>query len=1326
MGESGNRDDIEAEAGGSGSHGIAGYEYQIEVSVWLALDLMLAAKLTQEVVLEPASEEDVEAELEADEPGRITTAVPMSGYTLVVQAKLRSGDAWSVKGVKALLEHGGTRRQSASARLADPDVRYLLVTSAGLNGGTRDLKVRRAGVWPNPAKMPALIAKALPAGARGRVAVIGNQDEERLATDIKRLLTESFRVPHARWEACLKVLREEARVRIHRGGSGRWRRDELERVIRDHEGYIASSPELEHYVHPTNWGDLRSMMRERRAALIIGQSGTGKTLATRKLYEELRAEIPGLAHVPIKLGPQQLRDDRTAPPVLYDIEDPWGRFDFDPASRPWNDQLAQLFAHASHDRLIIATSRLDVAQTSGALESVKPWLVALEAEHYGRKERIRLYRSRIDGLPRELRSVAAQAEPKVLAELSTPLEIQKYFDALPAIDREKLLNPPGFVAEAIDRAHQNSIERTVIEQIEQRRDVRAAAIVWGLLKATDKLSLRVLRPIEESLADQDAAMTEGVTPLVDFFVAARNLRQTEETVTYYHPRVEAGIEQTLARHELVARRTLRLLIDLLVAPDGPGEAWGVAAAARLLAAADRRPALKPSPTTTAAAKIDAWLAARLAEGGREFEANLQLARAAGSSDSNASELARYLLNRPNPSFAGMMNWGPPEKDDAWYARLRADPSTKPLVETFIREVLPTERDDYPSSFVADVERLAPDLSSAFLDAATRAVHFGFIYSDDTIAAGALRDLDGFEAIVDAAVQVLTPSEEERKRNAETHLAIINGEYSEDYAEHIGQSDDGHTAREFLGAYVERVRATKGWQHIAQHRHRDRLLYYWLRSLAKADERSAPNPDEIAGAFAAGQGSADEDDLWFVLRRAWDPRYLPALSARLVEGHPDRAVRTAALTCAIERAPEELAAVGRELGTRGRWHRLVETALDLSQLRSRASRDEADHDASIAAAIAALPAPLPALAEASLRLSKNQAVAIPKEAHAVLEGLEAESEDVRWFRVAVDAHAPLPVDNDIRWLLSNSEDDDAAVDALEAAIRREMQEEVAAALDHKFAQVRARALSAIGGALAAPLPARFLAKAADRGSPVRKALVALLDAKPHAAHLPILLRLAKDSWSRSSGFYGEEDDFPIARAAVDAIEKSPPLAAEEAEQLYAIGIETSDPGLRFSIFRLLARTSGQSVQERLIELSVTPGRMPVRRAAAVALLQAGEVVAPEVIQRITPDLFATRVEPVAANLTLLFAWRADVDAVVRAAEALATNAKRRVLLLLMAWVVKDRDAGAARTIAAMLPADHPGVSWALGGELPQADDAMLANLGEPAICAQVLIWMKPKA
>jgi hypothetical protein len=1313
-------EEVDTEDGGAGGDAVAGYEYQIDVSIWLALDLILASKLTQELVLEPASQEDLEAELKDNEPGRVTSTVPMDGYTLVVQAKLRGGNAWTVKDIIRLLKHGGDNRESAADRLSAPNVRYLLVTSAGLNGGTRGLKVRRAGVWAKTA-MPTSIAAALPAGAAGRIAIIGNQDEERLATDIKLLLTESFRVPNARWQVCLKVLRDEARIRINRGGSGRWLREELERVIRNHEGYIASSPELEHYVHPTNWGDLRSAMRDRYATLIIGQSGTGKTMATRKLYEELREEIPGLAHVPIKFGPHQLRDDRTAPPVLYDIEDPWGRFNFDPTSRPWNDQLAQFFSHATHDRLIVATSRLDVAKTSGALESVESWLVRLEAEHYGKKERVKLYRLRIEGLPRELRSIAAWAETKVLAELATPLEIQKYFDALSTIDREALKHPSRFIAEAIGRAHQNSIERTVIEQIEERKDVRAATVLWGLLKATDKLSLRVVRTLEEGLADRDQAMSEGVTPLINFFVAARNLRQNEGIVTYYHPRVEAGIEQTLAGHELIARRTLRLLIELLVSPDGPGEEWGAGAAAKLLAAADRKPGLKPIPSATSASKIDAWLAARLEEGGREFEANLQLAAAAGSPDSNGAEVARYLLNRDSGRSFGFKWWEPPKKDEAWYGRLRADPTVKPLVDTFIRDILPMEHDDYPRSFATDVERLAPDLMDVFLAAAAGMVHFGVLNSAAVIAEGALRNLDGFETIIDTAVEVLTPTEEAQRKAAETNLAIVNGEFNEDYADHLADNDDGYTAGDFLNAYVERVRATKGWRSLAQHRHRDHLIYYWFRDLSK---EAKPDPDEIAGAFAAGHGSKDEANLWFVLLQAWDPQYLEPLRARMLDGQTIHAVRRAALTCLIERAPEELAEIGHELIARGKVGRLVEIAIDLSYLRNRLSGDGEHHGAAASAALASLSSPFAELSDADLAIAKSEIPSMSDEARAVLEALFEGSEVVRRFRIAIDTYSPLPVDDDVGWILAHSGENDAAVEAVEAAIRRGMTADLEEALDHKFALVSARALTALSEPMPAPLPERILAKAADQASPVRKALVALLDAKPHVAHWPTLLRLAKDTWSRSSRYSAEEDDFPIAQSAVEAIGKLPPLAPDQAEQLYGVAIDTTDSSLRYSILCLLAKTADSVIQDRLFELAVAPGRRPVRHAAVNALLQASEIIDPEVITQITPELLATRFEPVAVNLTLLFASRADIDAVRRGAESLATNAKRRVLLLLMIWVVKDRDPDAARTIATMLPAEHPGVAWALGAELDEVDDAMLANLGDPTICAQVLVWMKP--
>lgn len=89
------------------------------------------------------------------------------------------------------------------------------------------------------------------------------------------------------WEKCLKALREEAHIRMTETSRRIWRREDLEQVIRQHEGYLASSAEIENHVKPTNWPDLLKAMRDRHAALIIGQSGTGKIRATDELYRDL-------------------------------------------------------------------------------------------------------------------------------------------------------------------------------------------------------------------------------------------------------------------------------------------------------------------------------------------------------------------------------------------------------------------------------------------------------------------------------------------------------------------------------------------------------------------------------------------------------------------------------------------------------------------------------------------------------------------------------------------------------------------------------------------------------------------------------------------------------------------------------------------------------------------------------------------------------------------------------------------------------------------------------------------------------------------------------
>lgn len=156
-----------------------------------------------------------------------------------------------------------------------------------------------------------------------------------------------------------------------------------------------------------------------------------------------------------------------------------------------------------------------------------------------------------------------------------------------------------------------------------------------------------------------------------------------------------------------------------------------------------------------------------------------------------------------------------------------------------------------------------------------------------------------------------------------------------------------------------------------------------------------------------------------------------------------------------------------------------------------------------------------------------------------------------------------------------------------------------------------------------------------------------------------------------------------------------------------------------------RAADPRFQGQLFELAINPGRRTVRVGAAAALIAGHKQVTPEAVGRITPQLLATRIEGVASRLLLLVALRAEIDQVLKIAEALSTVDKRRVLLLLAIWILRERDATAAERIARMLPANHAGVKWALAGAKGKLGDTALDDLGDPISVDQVLLFMGPK-
>lgn len=1301
---------------GSGTDALAGFDYQVDVSIWLALELVLANRLADAIELEPASEEDIEADLADDEAGPVVSKAGLAAagkpYRLVVQAKLRSGDPWSVSDVNRLLEHG-ERRMPVAARLKDSDIRYLLVTSAALNAGAKALRTNSLSVWPQDA-LPATTAGLLPPDAAGRIAIMSNLEPELLRSRIKVQLTETLRVPYALWEACLDALRSGAGSRVRRMGTNIWTRADLEEIVTQHEGHLASSPDLDDYVPPTNWHALRSQVKDRHAVLIIGQSGTGKTLATDKLFDELSAETPGMRRVRIRT-PEELRQYALPGPAMFDIEDPWGRYTLDTAGRGWVAELPGLMARARRERPIVATSRLDIGKEAKALERLGPYVFPLEAEHYGPRERRALYERRVERLKQTaLRQLALAGIRTVLKELDTPLQIQKFFDALRVADLEEArTNPLGVIRSCIGKAHEDSIEATIALQVEERREVRAAAVLWGMMLDRQSVSFEDLLIVEDALYRADATMENGVTPLAHFLVSARNLRQKDNLLSIYHPRDESGLLKAIQAKALPARATLARLVEIL-ATTRLGDGRKHLEKAAILVDACRRAADLPlalSPKAQAA--IDGWLTQEMAEPGRDLERQLRLAASVGSEASVEGEIARWLEHRPRADqFAFMMDWGAPRRPKAWREWIRSAAATRPLMERFIREMLPVSRDSYGISFVRASRLLAGDVTQAFVDGAYCSVEYGILRSETTLFRGAFADLDGCGKVVDHALDVLTPTAREEDRWETDWLAIANDEYSPGYMESLSDDDGGFTARAFLGSYVAELRDRRGWEALRDHTQVSKLLSDWLRHLRRPE--TTPSVGELEGLLPLVEDREEEAEFWDVARGHWAQPLQTALVVRVVQGSRFPAVRNAAAACLLEHARHTLPSVVLSLVEADSSGRLADLALEIGRPLERPPGSDGPDP------IDALPEPFRTISERS-RTATDDRTRLDGNAITAIAALPPASGQFRSFRVALAGRWPgVAVRDDVTWILAHTDDVEDAVSAVSCAIARGWTDMTREALQHRFAKVAATALRALAPAAPTPLPADLLSLAKRDLRNVRETLVELIEARPSPGNVPTLLELTEDRHSNAET-HDDGNSLPIAIGAINVLARYPLPERTTLERLCGTAIETDDRNVRGRIFTSLAEW-GEPGQRLLLDLVISKEKAGPRIVAVEALRAAATQLADAVIVEISAPIVLRLHPRLAAPLILIVAWRGTRDQVESLADSLSSKSKWRVFLALLAAGRLHTDPGQAAEVAAHLPYGHFARQWALGESVQKPDDEVLNDLGSVAAVTEVLPYL----
>lgn len=1257
-----------------GNPGFAGYEYQIEVSVWVALDLVLAKRATDEIELEPRSEEDLQAAVTDPAAASLGLLAHGAQLQLILQAKTRSGSPWPTAAVADVLLGGdvdvdvadqGPRRIRPLAMLQDdPLSRYIFVTNEASTAALRPHEGTHLFDFPEVDELPPHARTGYDAMAQAslapRILLLTSVTREVLDGRIGTLLTHHGHIPLSKHPTCLRDLREAVRQRIggHRGG--RWTRSEVAEVLVRHGGSLAPTRNMDHYVRPKSFDAIKAQLDAAHAVVIAGPSGTGKTLTADILELALRGGQPPFDVIGEENGPGSIRRNLTrADPVLFHLRDPWGGNRLTPGADRWSGELPKLLDHAGPGRKFLITSRSDVLQSAGheLTMELRPYTVSIEVEDYGPERLTEIYDGIAGDLTGHAKHLAARHRQRALEVLTRPYEVKRF---LVAVSREDGAKPRN-VEQILDDSQIEAISRVLADQIGSH-GAEAATIIWAMLSARGAIARDVFARLGRRLRSADPDLRPDVDGLIDFLVAGQNLRQDGEALAFYHPRVEDGLRLILMRYPRDAERTLSTAVDVLLAWDRAGENWGLETGLNVLRATAKLEQLELNLSPVTTQRLDQHLADVVVspEKRADFEGALRDLGRFGSKDHPPARLARALIEDGAESEGDVFleRWRAPPLTEGDISAIRDDGRTPPILGRFIREMLPFSQRDHHLELIPWLERLAPDLSESFWDALDSIAGPGAPQGNiDVIVTGALA---GNAPDYERAIERFAHSEAEvdawGKRYADDLYRAQEHAVDADAADQIIEEpgEQYFNAREGMKMLVRLRRRREGVGWIAGNPHRNLLLYALGDLMAQRDYM--PPLAELEFLLANAHDWV-RDQAWCAVERNWDDSLCGRLIDELTrsdidsDGQRRRLINIAAAHGRGDPVPDLVVASGRVPFTR-RLELVYDVLTTKLDVDPNGEDGEAARRARVVQLLHSFPANERELAQALLDILagseiRRTASAISEPSRQLLTAtLARASIDLTRPLACLAAGAVVNIDEAATRLLATDEaaDGEAAIQALVIADGAELRTKLQPALKHKRYAVRRAALRLLVTDAKTHERTDLIAAADDHSADVRLAFAELMKAGQWPEAVDALVKLLRDRRNFASGHSAGPSwpKFSVARAAAQALEAYDALPERAIDALLqAAQADNPDPFVGCAALSALAKRDDPRIVAVLLSalasagLHQSPSHRPRAQAAAWALLERTTSGQPDMLTAETGGLAERDVAFVAGPLLLAF-------------------------------------------------------------------------------------------
>ena len=515
-----------------------------------------------EIIVEPASEEDISANLRGEEP---STKIGIQNFQ--IQVKLLNNALWSVSSLKKLVEEkkkksnqGPAPRKRAFQYLAEnPDEHYILVTTAGVSSALNPYCILEVG---QRSQVNQLNDFGISQGIASRIGIFSNESPSNVRRRIESLLQKHCRVPGDELAECILKLELAVRERLAGRKTNAFKRKELDSILSASCGEILSAIKP---TYPDNIEQIRERLKKDNAVILVGPPGTGKSTMARMLVDEFRQKSP-----PAKLHIIKEREHldlihrsiNAEHSHVYFVEDPWGQGKVGEKARFFTDALAPLLQQAKAGKTFVLTSRL--APYREAIEDRSDylkWQVILDETSYSASGYREIYERQLGDWEESSRDNALELRDAMLKRLETPYAVSFFCNLL------KDVASKGWVDEqvAIKLARESNVQvfgRRLRERVldNGRSEIISAIAIWAHLTANgDFISQRDARKLRFYLKEGRLIDVPDVELFFDYLTTSRWLQKREGGFVVT-PSVKEAL-QSLANRRANFEETLTALIS---------------------------------------------------------------------------------------------------------------------------------------------------------------------------------------------------------------------------------------------------------------------------------------------------------------------------------------------------------------------------------------------------------------------------------------------------------------------------------------------------------------------------------------------------------------------------------------------------------------------------------------------------------------------------------------------------------------------------------------------------------------------------------------------